>query len=171
MCAIDIIINIITYNITLIMPASHGMKLSRGARSPCDILSQMQDDFFFTDFITPNQIEHLSPASSWGAVVWLEVDPSQVEPWLRKAQQQAKLGKTVVVLMPARTNTRAFHTYVLAHAKEVRFIEGRLKYAGRNKQAPFPSVVAIFGGGAGPLQHQQASILPAVSNALNVVTF
>jgi hypothetical protein len=148
------------------MAIGRRIKPARCARAPGDVLAQLQEEFFFTDHITARQIECRSPAYTWGAVVWLEVDPSHVEPWLRKAHQQSKLGKTIVALMPARTNTRAFHEYVLTCANEIRFIQGRLKYAGRTKQAPFPSVVVIFRGGHG-IQQTEAQ----ASASLNVVAF
>jgi site-specific DNA-methyltransferase (adenine-specific) len=49
-----------------------------------------------------------------------------------------------VYLIPARTDTRWFHQIVLPHAKEIRFIRGRLKFGGATNGAPFPSMVVIF---------------------------
>jgi hypothetical protein len=115
-----------------------------GGKTPQDVLSELRQEFFFMDEIGPGDSDQLCKTASWGAVVWLEVDASHVEPWLRKAKQQADMGKTIVALLPARTNTRAFHQYVLGYASELRFIVGRLKYNGRKHQAPFASVVAIF---------------------------
>ncbi len=37
-----------------------------------------------------------------------------------------------------------FHEVVLPHAKEIRFLRGRLKFGGAKKSAPFPSMVCIF---------------------------
>ena len=53
-------------------------------------------------------------------------------------------GATVVMLLPARTDTRWFHDYIYGKA-EVRFIRGRLKFGGSKNSAPFPSMVVIFG--------------------------
>lgn len=60
---------------------------------------------------------------------------------------------TVVALLPARTDTRAFHGHIWnqrKHAphlwvKEVRFLRGRLKFVGAPSSAPFPSMVVVFG--------------------------
>lgn len=52
-------------------------------------------------------------------------------------------GATVVMLIPARTDTKAFHDYILGRA-ELRFIRGRLKFGGGVNSAPFPSMLVIF---------------------------
>jgi site-specific DNA-methyltransferase (adenine-specific) len=57
---------------------------------------------------------------------------------------EGDLGKTVVFLLPARTDTRWFHDFVLPRAAEIRFIRGRLKFGGSKNAAPFPSMVVVF---------------------------
>ena len=52
-------------------------------------------------------------------------------------------GGTAVMLIPARTDTKAFHDYIYGKA-EIRFIKGRLKFGGSNNSAPFPSMVVVF---------------------------
>ena len=49
-----------------------------------------------------------------------------------------------VYLLPARTDTRWFHDLCLPHAKEIRFIRGRLKFGGSVHSAPFPNMIVIF---------------------------
>ena len=49
-----------------------------------------------------------------------------------------------VYLIPARTDTRAFHSIVFPHASEIRFIRGRLKFGGSKTGAPFPSCIVVF---------------------------
>ena len=64
--------------------------------------------------------------------------------WVRRAYLSAKTGyATVVMLLPARTDTKWFHEYIYGKA-EVRFIKGRLKFGGCKNSAPFPSMVVIF---------------------------
>jgi hypothetical protein len=48
-----------------------------------------------------------------------------------------------VALLPSRTDTRWFHTWVYGKA-EIRFIKGRLKFGGAKDSAPFPSLLAIW---------------------------
>lgn len=50
------------------------------------------------------------------------------------------------MLIPARTDTKAFHEYIYGKA-ELRFVRGRLKFGGCNNSAPFPSMVVVFKGG------------------------
>jgi len=52
-------------------------------------------------------------------------------------------AETVVFLLPARTDTRWFHEFILGKA-EIRFIKGRLRFKGAHASAPFPSMIVIF---------------------------
>lgn len=49
-----------------------------------------------------------------------------------------------VMLLPARTDTRWWHDFVIPYGK-VEFIRGRLKFGGHKNSAPFPSAVVVFG--------------------------
>lgn len=52
----------------------------------------------------------------------------------------------VVMLIPARTDTKWFHEYIYGKA-EIRFLKGRIKFLQDGKQkdaAPFPSMIVIF---------------------------
>ena len=64
--------------------------------------------------------------------------------WVRKAYEEAQNDNTVVVaLIPARTDTKYWHEYVMK-AKEIRLVKGRLKFGDGRNSAPFPSAVVIF---------------------------
>lgn len=63
--------------------------------------------------------------------------------WLAKAYSESLRGVTVVCLIPSRTDTRWWHSYVMK-AGEIRFIKGRLHFDGHKNAAPFPSAIAIF---------------------------
>ena len=65
--------------------------------------------------------------------------------WIKKAHDEAEKGALVVMLIPARTDTRAFHDYIY-HQAEIRFIRGRIKFGDAKTSAPFPSMVVIFEG-------------------------
>lgn len=72
---------------------------------------------------------------------------SQIAKWVKKAWEESTKPNTVVVmLIPARTDTRYFHEYI-QHRSEVRFIKGRLRFSGATENAPFPSMVVIFRAG------------------------
>lgn len=68
----------------------------------------------------------------------------QVGRWVRKAALSALAGATVVMLLPARTDTKWFHRWIYRRA-EIRFLPGRLKFGGAKNSAPFPSMVCIWG--------------------------
>ena len=66
--------------------------------------------------------------------------------WVKKSYEESRQPNTVVVmLIPARTDTKWFHEYIYGKA-EIRFIRGRLKFGGCKNAAPFPSMVVIFKG-------------------------
>ena len=75
-------------------------------------------------------------------------NPGQ-EAWIEKAYKESEEnGATVVMLIPARTDTKAFHEYILGKAQEIRFIKGRLKFEidrkANKEAAPFPSMIVVF---------------------------
>lgn len=70
-------------------------------------------------------------------------------PYTRKIQTEfikkcAQSGALCVMLLPARTDTIAFHEYIY-HKAEIRFIKGRLHFDGAKNPSPFPSMIVIFG--------------------------
>ena len=68
----------------------------------------------------------------------------EISAWVRKCSDESKKENTVVVmLIPARTDTKWFHDYIYQKA-EVRFLKGRLKFGGSKNNAPFPSMVVVF---------------------------
>ena len=70
-------------------------------------------------------------------------NPGQVA-WIKKAYEESKKpNTTVVMLIPARTDTKAFHQYIY-NRSEIRFLPGRIKFVGAKFNAPFPSMVVIF---------------------------
>ena len=84
-------------------------------------------------------------AQPWQGRVWCNPPYGrEIGQWVRRAFFAAVAGATVVMLLPARTDTRWFHEYIYGKA-EVRFIRGRLKFGDARNSAPFPSMVVIFG--------------------------
>ena len=68
----------------------------------------------------------------------------KIKDWVRKSYEESKKDNTVVVmLIPARTDTKYFHEYIY-HNAEIRFIKGRLKFGNSKNSAPFPSMVVVF---------------------------
>jgi phage N-6-adenine-methyltransferase len=82
-------------------------------------------------------------AQEWTGACWMNPPYGRtIGSWIRKAFESAKLGATVVCLLPARTDTRWWHDY--CQRGQVEFIRGRLKFGGHKNSAPFPSAVVVF---------------------------
>jgi phage N-6-adenine-methyltransferase len=80
----------------------------------------------------------------WTGVCWMNPPYGrEIGEWVAKAFESARNGATVVCLLPARTDTAWWHTYVM-EATEVRFVRGRLRFGGAENSAPFPSAVVVF---------------------------
>ena len=79
----------------------------------------------------------------WGGATYVNPPYKDCAAWLKKGFEEWKKGKTVVFLIPSRTDTRYWHEYVMK-ATEIRFIKGRLNFDGHKNSAPFPSAIVIF---------------------------
>jgi phage N-6-adenine-methyltransferase len=93
-------------------------------------------------------------ARSWGPC-WCNPPYSRglQSKFIAKAALERTKGVTTVMLLPARTDTKAFHDHVWDAEKhqpregvEVRFLKGRLKFSGAKDAAPFPSMIVVFRG-------------------------
>ena len=83
---------------------------------------------------------------SWAAeVIWMNPPYSQIEEWMGKAYESAKEeGATVVCLVPARTDTKWWHNYVMRGNCQIVFVQGRLKFGHAKNSAPFPSIIVVM---------------------------
>jgi site-specific DNA-methyltransferase (adenine-specific) len=83
--------------------------------------------------------------------------------WVRKCWLESQgVAEIVVALLPARTDTRWFHRYVMGsvyadrpvamRAAEVHFVPGRLSFAGADGPATFPSVVVVWRSTGAPIE-------------------
>lgn len=67
------------------------------------------------------------------------------EDFIYKCMQEWKENHiTVVMLIPARTDTKAQQNWIFPNAKYIGFIAGRLKFDNLKDAAPFPSEVVVF---------------------------
>ena len=119
--------------------------------TPKDLFDKLDEEFEFqTDvcaikqnakckrFYTPEQ-DGLKQI--WTGVCWCNPPYGrEIEKWMKKAYES---NATVVCLVPARTDTKWFHDFVLGKA-EIRFIRGRLKFGNSKNSAPFPSMLVIY---------------------------
>lgn len=127
--------------------------------TPQEIFDSLNREFHFT--LDPCATETNHKCSKWfgkdtdglvqnwgGQSVFVNPPYSQISNWVKKAFYEAQQDDTTVVLLiPARTDTKYFHRYIL-HRSEIRFIRGRVKFLNSNKiqkyNSTFPSMVVIF---------------------------
>lgn len=71
--------------------------------------------------------------------------------FIAKAADERRKGFLTVMLLPARTDTKAFHKFIYDAEKwqaregvEIRLLPGRLKFGGAKAGAPFPSIIVVF---------------------------
>jgi phage N-6-adenine-methyltransferase len=81
--------------------------------------------------------------SGGGAIYMNPPYGRQIKHWVKKANDEARGGATVVCLVPARTDTSWWHENCIMH--EVRFIRGRIHFSDAGP-APFPSAVIVMRG-------------------------
>ena len=84
----------------------------------------------------------------WGSSTFCNPPYSKVALWIKKAHDESKKGKKIVMLINAITDTKAFHEYIYNKA-EIRFIKGRISFidpTNPTKKQPNvkPSMLVIF---------------------------
>lgn len=126
--------------------------------TPQDFFDNLNAEFHFTLDPCATHENHKCPryftkaenglAQSWGGQTVFCNPPygKEIKDWVKKSSEEAqKPNTTVVMLIPARTDTKYFHDYIYEKPNvEIRFIRGRLKFGDGKNSAPFPSMVAIF---------------------------
>ena len=86
--------------------------------------------------------------TDWGSSTFVNPPYSNVKQWIKKAHDEWKKGKQIVMLINAITDTQAFHEYIYNKA-ELRFIRGRIAFINPSepdKRQPNvkPSMLVIF---------------------------
>lgn len=65
---------------------------------------------------------------------------SRCAEWVDKAIIEHSKGRHVIMLLPARTDTKWFHKLLNTPNVNIEFVKGRLKFGDSKNSAPFPSV-------------------------------
>jgi phage N-6-adenine-methyltransferase len=139
--------------------------------TPPDLFARLNGEFQFTLDAAANEKNHLcrvwhGPSGTfedaltapWDGRVWCNppygpMIPKFVDKALQSFDQQTT--ERIVLLLPARTDTKWFHRLVDSNVCSFRFIRGRLKFRlngqpimdkhNRPVGAPFPSLLVILG--------------------------
>ncbi|KKL13818.1 hypothetical protein LCGC14_2521950 [marine sediment metagenome] len=102
-------------------------------------------------------------------IEWKEVNfvnppyGTEIKKWIEKGYKEWKKGKTIIFLIPSRTDTRWWHDYVM-EADEIYLIKGRLCFDDSKRTAPFPSCLAIFDGENSNPNHHNLKVFPLIFN-------
>lgn len=137
--------------------------------TPQDTFDALHAEFDFQIDLAASVENHKCPA------YYSKEDDSLVQPWandfgqrlrgwlnppysrglcgkfIAKAATERKRGFLTVMLLPARTDTKAFHAHIYDASRwqtrdgvYVRLLPGRLKFGGCKDAAPFPSMIVLF---------------------------
>jgi site-specific DNA-methyltransferase (adenine-specific) len=112
--------------------------------TPKDVYNELNKEFNFDDDPCPLGGND-GLMKEWGWKSFVNPPYSELKHWAEKAVREWKKGKTVVMLIPSRTDTKYWHEYIM-QATEIRFIKGRLKFGNSKNSAPFPSAIIVFRG-------------------------
>ena len=116
---------------------------------------KLNDEFHFDIDVCANETNHKCDtyytkeqnglAQEWKGICWCNPPYGrEIGKWVEKAYRSAMTGDALVVmLLPARTDTRWFHDYIYDKA-QIRFVRGRLKFGDSKNSAPFPSMIVVF---------------------------
>lgn len=80
----------------------------------------------------------------WGDYNFVNPPYSKISKWIDKSIEQNEKGKEVILLIPARTDTKWFRKLV-DYGCEIEFVTGRLHFNDSNS-APFPSCYVTLKG-------------------------
>lgn len=116
-------------------------------QTPKDVYDKLDDEFHFDFDPCPVNPTFDGLSIEWGDSNF--VNPPygrEIGRWVKKGYEEYLKCKTVVFLVPSRTDTKWWHEYLM-NADEIRFIKGRIKFGDSKNSAPFPSAIVIFKGG------------------------
>ena len=106
-------------------------------RTPPEVFGPLMAEFDFDLDAAANWENHLTPAfmddslkGDWpGKRIWLNPPYGRkLEPFVRKAAEQADQGKVVVALIPFRCRASWWHEAIIGRAAEVRCVRKRVKF-------------------------------------------
>lgn len=150
--------------------------------TPRELFDRLNDKFHFTlDAAASNDNklcdlwyskESSALTANWdedtSGIIWCNPPYSMCKEFVKKAYEEWKGGCKIVMLLPARTDTRWFHDYIynyscirpsltelnylahlyqegyINHEIKIEFIKGRLKFSESKNSAPFPSMLVYF---------------------------
>lgn len=107
--------------------------------TPKDLYQELNSEFNFDFDPCPINAEFDGLNIEWGERNFVNPPYSRVlkDKFVLKAIDEQKNGKLSVLLLPVSTSTKLFHDFIKPNAKEIRFLRGRVKFAGVNTKGEF----------------------------------
>jgi len=121
--------------------------------TPKSILEPLQTEFHFNYDPCPITWKEGDPdalVADWGTSTFCNPPYSRVAEFVKKASDEAKKGKVIVLLINACTDTKWFHEYIYNKPRvEIRFFKGRISFIDpknpdKKQPSPRPSMLVIF---------------------------
>lgn len=139
------------------------MMFERLTKSPGLIRLLLQAEFQFVGVVNayvPGCKHDDLLAADWFDSVFVIPHYSDVSRWMVKCSEEREKGRTVVSMLPSRTNTGWFHEYILGSPRnELRFVRGRITMPGFTSQSPYPDAICIFRPGEEDDTHNESEHL------------
>ena len=126
--------------------------------TPIDLFKKIDEEFHFTldlaaDCSNTKCEKYFSEKDdslkqNWDGVCWLNPPYGskeyKLENWIKKAYNESlKENNIIVMLIPARTNTKWWHKYCMT-SSEIKFICGRPKFGDAKHGLPQPLALIVF---------------------------
>ena len=123
--------------------------------TPKELYDNLNAEFGFDFDPCPLHSDFDGLAIEWGKSNYINLPYSRQlkEAFVIKAIEESKKGKLCVMLLPVSTSTKLFHKHILPNAKDIRFLEGRVRFLGINTKGEYvtdkapmhDSMVVVFG--------------------------
>ena len=92
------------------------------AQTPTEVMVKLVEEFGLLNDVCPADPQRNGLEESWQRVNYMNPPYAEMDKWLEKAISEWKQEKTVVALIPARTNCNWFHNYcIVMRARYVSF--------------------------------------------------
>jgi hypothetical protein len=123
--------------------------------TPKELYEKLNAEFKFDFDPCPLHSDFDGLTIEWGKSNYINPPYSRQlkEAFVIKAIEESKKGKICVMLLPVSTSTKLFHKHILPNAKDIRFLEGRVRFLGTNTKGEYvtdkapmhDSMVVVFG--------------------------
>ncbi len=117
--------------------------LNQRWKTPKTLYKHLAAEFHFDFDPCPSEPDFDGLTIEWGRSNFVNPPYNNIPAWCKKAQVEHEKGKTIVMLVPSRTDVGWWHDYAM-QATEIRFCRGRLRFFGATVNAPFASALVIW---------------------------